>query len=190
MLSNAASEVGCHPDVDIAIGQALEHIDNERAVSGGAGGGGRTHKPFRATDFKSAAYTDSATPARDSSLLMILRGVRLSARCRTGTRRSIRVPDGLQVGGDDGIRTRDQGFADPCLNHLATSPHAVVWCRGGDLNPYALSGTAPSRRRVYQFHHLGSRTYDTDFAEGAARNREARQWRTSRSSLRWDQKIV
>ena len=29
------------------------------------------------------------------------------------------------------------------------------WCRGGDLNPYALSGTAPSRRRVYQFHHLG-----------------------------------
>ena len=29
------------------------------------------------------------------------------------------------------------------------------WCRGGDLNPYALTGTAPSRRRVYLFHHLG-----------------------------------
>ena len=25
------------------------------------------------------------------------------------------------------------------------------------MNPYALSGTAPSRRRVYLFHHLGSR---------------------------------
>jgi len=24
------------------------------------------------------------------------------------------------------------------------------------LNPYALSDTAPSRRRVYLFHHLGS----------------------------------
>ena len=32
---------------------------------------------------------------------------------------------------------------------------AWSWCRGGDLNPYALTGTAPSRRRVYQFHHLG-----------------------------------
>ena len=25
--------------------------------------------------------------------------------------------------GDGGIRTRDGGFADPCLNHLATSPN-------------------------------------------------------------------
>ena len=33
---------------------------------------------------------------------------------------------------------------------------AWSWCRGGDLNPYALTGTAPSRRRVYLFHHLGS----------------------------------
>ncbi len=24
--------------------------------------------------------------------------------------------------GDDGTRTRDQGFADPCLTNLATSP--------------------------------------------------------------------
>jgi hypothetical protein len=27
------------------------------------------------------------------------------------------------------------------------------------LNPYALTGTAPSRRRVYLFHHLGSTNY-------------------------------
>ncbi len=27
------------------------------------------------------------------------------------------------------------------------------------MNPYALTGTAPSRRRVYLFHHLGSTTY-------------------------------
>jgi hypothetical protein len=32
---------------------------------------------------------------------------------------------------------------------------AVVGCRRGDLNPHALSGTTPSRWRVYQFHHFG-----------------------------------
>ena len=42
------------------------------------------------------------------------------------------------------------------------------WCRGGDLNPYALTGTAPSRRRVYLFHHLGSAQYLTESREGAA----------------------
>ena len=72
-------------------------------------------------------------------------------------------------GGDGGIRTPDQGFADPCLNHLATSPHA--WCRGGDLNPYALTGTAPSRRRVYLFHHLGSIDYLSDPAGSRASTR-------------------
>ena len=45
-----------------------------------------------------------------------------------------------------------QGGALP-LSHFRFCPS---WCRGGDLNPYALSGTAPSRRRVYLFHHLGS----------------------------------
>jgi hypothetical protein len=45
---------------------------------------------------------------------------------------------------------------------------AGSWCRGGDLNPYALTGTAPSRRRVYLFHHLGSAQYLTDYREGAA----------------------
>jgi hypothetical protein len=28
-------------------------------------------------------------------------------------------------------------------------------CRGGDSNPYALASTAPSKQRVYLFHHLG-----------------------------------
>src|SRR6266550_5182726 len=81
------------------------------------------------------------------------------------------------VGGDGGIRTPDQGFADPCLNHLATSPSAQPepcrkdWCRGGDLNPYALTGTAPSRRRVYLFHHLGSPDYLSDLARSRASTR-------------------
>jgi hypothetical protein len=42
------------------------------------------------------------------------------------------------------------------------------WCRGGDLNPYALTGTAPSRRRVYLFHHLGSTNYLSDPAGSRA----------------------
>ncbi len=29
------------------------------------------------------------------------------------------------------------------------------WCRGRDLNPHELTPTAPSRPRVYLFHHLG-----------------------------------
>ena len=31
------------------------------------------------------------------------------------------------------------------------------------MNPYALSGTAPSRRRVYLFHHLGDPLHITGF---------------------------
>ncbi len=31
-------------------------------------------------------------------------------------------PGAHRAGGDDGTRTRDQGFADPCLANLATSP--------------------------------------------------------------------
>ena len=30
-----------------------------------------------------------------------------------------------ESGGDGGNRTHDRGFADPCLNHLATSPCAT-----------------------------------------------------------------
>ena len=58
-------------------------------------------------------------------------------------------------GGDGRIRTADRGFADPRLNHLATSPDTGLWCRGGDSNSYSLAATAPSTLRVYQFHHLG-----------------------------------
>src|SRR3990170_950572 len=76
----------------------------------------------------------------------------------------------VSIGGDGGNRTHDRGFADPCLNHLATSP-LRYWCRGGDLNPYALSGTAPSRRRVYLFHHLGDPLYITDFRPLCNRHR-------------------
>ncbi len=53
------------------------------------------------------------------------------------------------------------------LVHLATSPQSPNvpstgylrpgWCRGRDLNPHRLTPTAPSRPRVYQFHHLGLR---------------------------------
>ena len=58
------------------------------------------------------------------------------------------------VGGDGRIRTADGGFADLCLNHLATSPCLVLVPRAG-LEPTQAMPTAPSRQRVYQFHHLG-----------------------------------
>ena len=34
-----------------------------------------------------------------------------------------------------------------------------VWCRGQDLNLHTVASTAPSRLRVYQFHHLGQCVY-------------------------------
>ena len=62
-----------------------------------------------------------------------------------------------------GIEPPNRGFANPCLNHLATSPpnsslntadatrntgaHRdgyCVWCREWDSNPHALSSTTPS----------------------------------------------
>ena len=118
-------------------------------------------------------------------------------------------------GGDERIRTADRGFADPRLNHLATSPWSGrrdsnsrpspwqgdalplshfrvlgaqstisdpatccrgVWCRGGDLNSYGLSPTAPSRQRVYRFHHLGPRATDTG-RSGGTRTPDRRFWR-------------
>ena len=43
-----------------------------------------------------------------------------------------------KVGGDGRIRTADGGFADPCLNHLATSPGLLVPRRGFEpLRPKA-----------------------------------------------------
>src|SRR2546426_3864427 len=57
----------------------------------------------------------------------------------------------------------------PALTTWLRRLHA--WCRGGDLNPYALTGTAPSRRRVYLFHHLGSTDYLSDPAGSRASTR-------------------
>ena len=39
---------------------------------------------------------------------------------------------------------------------LTSWPRRPLWCRGGELNPYELALTAPSRQRVCRFHHLGS----------------------------------
>ncbi len=38
---------------------------------------------------------------------------------------------------------------------LRDSLSGHLWCRSGDSNPDARKGTAPSRQRVYQFHHFG-----------------------------------
>ena len=58
-----------------------------------------------------------------------------------------------------GLEPPNKAFAELRLNHLATSPSLTIlshlWCRGGDLNSYELTPTAPSRQRVYRFHHLG-----------------------------------
>ena len=53
---------------------------------------------------------------------------------------------------------------------------ASLWCRGGDLNSYGLSSTAPSRPRVYRFHHLGPP--ETFVGRGARiRTPDLRFWR-------------
>ena len=36
------------------------------------------------------------------------------------------------------------------------NPNFLTWCRGRDLNPHGIA-TAPSRQRVYQFHHLDAK---------------------------------
>ncbi len=41
------------------------------------------------------------------------------------------------------------------------------------MNPYALSGTAPSRRRVYLFHHLGDPLHITGFGRLCNKRRES-----------------
>ena len=38
---------------------------------------------------------------------------------------------------------------------MRRSPSQVIWCRGWDSNPHALSGTAPSTQPVYRFQHPG-----------------------------------
>ena len=91
-------------------------------------------------------------PRRGARLNVTLRKTAVPAACpmQAGTA----VPS--IAGGDGRIRTAEIGVLQtPALDHLATSP-SYFWCRGGDLNSYALTGTAPSRQRVYRFHHLGT----------------------------------
>ncbi len=57
-----------------------------------------------------------------------------------------------------------------------------VKCPGRDLNPYKLALTAPSKLRVYQFHHPGGTSHsslDSGLALCAARFRRGRwpEWR-------------
>src|SRR5690348_2937770 len=58
----------------------------------------------------------------------ILWGISSASGCPSRPKRSRLRNEGgmretaLQLGGDDRIRTGDKGFADPRLNHLATSP--------------------------------------------------------------------
>ncbi len=84
--------------------------DRAAETGTGAGGGNRTHTPLRTRDFKSPAST--VPPPR-------------RLRMRSDPEPRPEPPLISACGGDGGIRTPDQGFADPCLNHLATSPHLV-----------------------------------------------------------------
>jgi hypothetical protein len=91
-------------------------------------------RPRRSADFKSAASADFATPAYSATAIDKAQNPAAGVLSQQSSR----------LGGDDRIRTGDRGFADPCLNHLATSPQnrpirpcSRSWCRGGDLNPYA-----------------------------------------------------
>ena len=75
-----------------------------------------------------------------------------------------------------GFEPPNRGFADPRLRPLGYVAIFDFWCRGGDLNSYAFSGTAPSRQRVYRFHHLGPP--ETFVGRGARiRTPDLRFWR-------------
>ena len=52
------------------------------------------------------------------------------------------------------------------LRRLDNTILPCFWCRGGDLNSYGFAPTAPSRPRVYQFHHLGTVLYILGFLAG------------------------
>ena len=45
-----------------------------------------------------------------------------------------------------GIEPPNKGFADPRLNHLATSPQENDWCPGRDLNPHGGTPRPPQDR--------------------------------------------
>jgi hypothetical protein len=58
--------------------------------------------------------------------LMWVRYLLDDCHCGLGVRASVSLlKPGKTIRGDGGIRTRDGGFADPCLNHLATSPKRI-----------------------------------------------------------------
>src|ERR1044071_4372461 len=59
----------------------------------------------------------------------------------------------VELGGDGENRTHDRGFADPCLTTWRRRPKKNG-AEEGTRTPTP-EGTAPSRPRVYQFHHLG-----------------------------------
>ena len=76
-----------------------------------------------------------------------------------------------------GFEPLNRGFADPRLRPLGYVAPNYLWCRGGDLNSYELALTAPSRPRVYQFHHLGVDGYCHNGRSGRIRTRDLRFWR-------------
>ena len=85
----------------------------------GAEEGTRTLTGLLPTDFKSVASAYSATSARHPFHYK-------------GAQAPLTGPAlGFHFGGDGRIRTADRGFADPRLNHLATSP----WSGRRDSNP-------------------------------------------------------
>ena len=64
--------------------------------------------------------------------------------------------------------------ADTTTSHdrqMRWGSRAVTWCRGRDSNPYELALTAPSKQRVYQFHHLGRGERDSTRRRRAGRPR-------------------
>ena len=106
--------------------------------------------PCRGADFKSAAST-LPPPGLVRRFQTKEQKGRWSPFCSV-------LPDAMEATG--GLEPPNRAFAELRLNHLATSPClycTIFWCRGGDLNSYGFAPTAPSRPRVYQFHHLGSR---------------------------------
>jgi hypothetical protein len=95
----------------------------------GAGAGVRTLTPFRAAEFKSAAYTDSATPAWP-----------LGYRAATHRWAAVELPRAWhgaarvisrgKMEATSGFGPLNRGFADPPLNHLGTSPRMLAALRG------------------------------------------------------------
>ena len=68
-----------------------------------------------------------------------------------------------------------------------------IWCRGRDLNPHRRMPTAPSRPRVYQFHHLGLAVRCTLYHVSrleTARIERTGPCRRGRSAVIWDRRTT